>query len=169
MPNLKISELPLASLPLNADDLFAIVQTGTTSQIPFSGITYSSVKNSSQSEDWGGGSPLQTITSSDVICTRTIEVSGNAPVFVIASLTYKCNSGTTADSTIELQRDSSPIGVQTYANIGNTDYYTVTLQQRDTGPIGATPGQTYTYTLYFNEQTAGEWEIYGYSITCIEL
>lgn len=164
MANLKISELPVASLPLNVDDLLCVVQTGTTSQIPFSGITYSSVLNATQSEDWGGGTPLQTITTGTDICTRSIDLSGNAPVLVIASVTYKCTSGTTADSTIELNKDNSPTGVRTFANIGNTDYYTTTLQFKD----GVSTGSP-VYSLFLNVQTAGEWEIHGYTITCIEL
>lgn len=167
MANLKISELPLAALPLNADDLLAVVQTGTTSQIPFSGITYSSVKNGAQNEDWGGGTPLDTISVSADIATVSIDVSGNAPVFIIFSVTYKCTSGTTADSTIELQRDATPTGVYTFANIGNTDYYTVTIQQIDSGTIGSPTN--YTYSGFLNVQTAGEWEIHGYSISAIEL
>lgn len=165
MANLKISELPVAALPLNADDLLVVVQTGTTNQIPFSGITYSSVKNATQSEDWGGGTALQTITSGSTIGSTTITCSGNAPVLVIFSVTYKCTSGTTADSTIELYRDASPLGVRTFANISNTDYYTASLQMRDNP--GAAGDKV--YEGFFNVQTAGEWEIHGYSITCVEL
>lgn len=167
MANLKISELPLAALPLNADDILVVVQTGSTNQIPFSGVTYSSVKNSAQQEDWGGGTPLQTISTGTDIGSVSIDVSGNAPVLVIFSVTYKCTSGTTADSTIELQRDASPLGINTYANIGNTDYYTTTLQIRDSGAVGSPA--TLTYAGFLNVQTAGEWEIYGYTISAVEL
>ena len=167
MANLKISELPLGSLPIGNDDLFAIVQGGTTNKIPFSGITYSSVLNSRQTEDWGGGTPLQTINTGTIVASRTIPVSGNAPCLVIMSVTYKCVSGTTADSTIELQKDASPQGINTFANIGTTDYYTTSLNYRDSGTIGSPA--TVSYDLYFNIQTAAEYEIHGYSISVVEL
>jgi hypothetical protein len=167
MANLKISELPVASLPLNNDDLLVVVQTGTTSQIPFSGVNYSSVLNSAQSEDWGGGTALQTISASTIVASRTIDVSGNAPCLVIMSVTYKCVSGTVADTTIELQKDASPQGINTFANIGTTDYYTTSLNFRDSGTIGSPA--TVSYDLLFNIQTAAEYEIHGYSISVVEL
>jgi hypothetical protein len=165
--NLKISELPLGSLPIGNDDLFAIVQGATTNKIPFSGITYSSVKNSAQGEDWGGGTALETITVSSTVASRAIDVSGNAPCLVIISVTYKCTSGTTADSTIELQKDGSPLGVNTFANIGTTDYYTTSLNFRDSSTVGSPA--TVAYQLFFNVQTAAEFEIHGYSISVVEL
>jgi len=167
MANLKISELPVAALPLNNDDLLVVVQTGTTSQIPFSGVNYSSVLNSEQSEDWGGGTALQTISASTIVASRTIDVSGNAPCLVIMSVTYKCVSGTVADTTIELQRDAGPQGINTFANIGTTDYYTTSLNFRDGGTVGSPA--TVSYDLYFNIQTAAEFEIHGYSISVVEL
>jgi len=167
MANLKISELPVAALPLNADDLLCVVQTGTTSQIPFSGITYSSVKNSAQTEDWGGGTPLDTISPPTIVASRTIDVSGIAPCMVVMSVTYKCTSGTTADTTIELQKDASPLGIYTFANIGTTDYYTTSLNYVDSSVIGSPA--TVSYDLYFNIQTAAEFEIHAYSISVVEL
>ena len=167
MANLKISELPLGTLPIGNDDLFAIVQGSTTNKIPFSGITYSSVLNSGQSEDWGGGTPLETISGATTVATRAIDVSGNAPCLVIVSVTYKCISGTIADSVIELQKDGSSLGVNTFANIGTTDYYTTSLNFIDSSTVGSPA--TVAYQLFFNVQTASEYEIHGYSISVVEL
>jgi hypothetical protein len=167
MANLKISELPVAVLPLNADDLVCVVQTGTTSQIPFSGLTYSSVKNSAQSEDWGGGTALQTISAGTIVASASIDVSGNAPCFVIMSVTYTCLNGSVADSTIELQRDATPQGINTFAEIGTGSYYTTSLNFVDSGTIGSPA--TVSYDLFFNIQTAAEFEIHGYSISVVEL
>jgi hypothetical protein len=167
MANLKISELPLGSLPIGNDDLFAIVQGSTTNKIPFSGLTYSSVLNSAQTEDWGSGTPLQTISASTIVASRTIDVSGNAPCLVIMSVTYKCVSGTVADTIIELQRDAGPQGINTFANIGTTDYYTTSLNFRDGGTVGSPA--TVSYDLFFNIGTAAEFEIHGYSISVVEL
>lgn len=167
MANLKISELPLGSLPIGNDDLFCVVQGAATNKIPFSGITYSSVKNSAQSEDWGGGTALQTISASTIVASRTINVSGNAGCLVIMSVTYKCASGSVADSTIELQKDASPVGVNTFANIGTTDYYTTTLNYRDNSTVGSPA--TVSYDLFFNIQTAADFEIHGYTISVVEL
>lgn len=166
MANLKISELPVASLPLNADDLLAVVQTGTTSQIAFSGIGYSYELNSAQQEDFST-TPLQTLSASGVIGQRSIDVSGQKNCLVIFSVTYKCLSGTTADSQIQLRRDGNVLGVNTFVNIGTTDFYTATIQQRDTGSAVGTPG-TIVYDGWF-ERVDAEIDIYAYSITVVEL
>lgn len=164
MANLKISELPVASLPLNPTDLVAIVQTGTTSQIPFSGIGYSYQLNSAQQEDFGT-SPLQTLSASGVIGQRSINISGQKKCLVIFSVTYKCLSGTTADSQIQLRRDGNVLGVNTFVNIGTTDFYTVSIQQVDNP--GASPA-TIVYDGYF-EKVDAEIDIYSYSISVVEL
>ena len=164
MANLKISELPLGSLPIGNDDLFCVVQGASTNKIPFSGIGYSYELNAVQQEDFGT-SPLQTLSASGVIGQRSIDISGQKKCLVIFSVTYKCLSGTTADSQIQLRRDGNVLGVNTFVNIGTTDFYTATIQQVDNP--GGSPA-TIVYDGYF-EKVDAEIDIYAYSISVVEL